>query len=379
MRRNSDVRMWLTEPLSPDVRRSIERLERLEDVQRIAVMPDVHLGERVCIGCALATRELIYPAAVGSDIGCGYAAMALRNDQGMSRDLDGARTWISALRESVPVMRQRSLSGARGWPPGLRPEDLSRRELAALARREGQIELGTLGRGNHFLELQIEDDNTLWLMVHSGSRAMGQAITRLHVSGAERGRSGMEFLAASEEAGLAYLRDVEWAERYAAANRQFVLLAAAEVAARVLGGVPDWGMYIDCNHNHVQLEDHAGERLFVHRKGANVASAGVAALIPGCMGGESFHVVGRGEEAALCSSSHGAGRRLSRRDASRRISTRELLQQMEGAAIDVQSAPSLREEAPGAYKDIRAVMRAQRDLVRIARVVRGLATYKGVG
>lgn len=382
MTRDSRLRLWLTEPLTPDVRRAVDRLLFLRDVQRIAIMPDVHLAAKVCIGSVLATKRLVYPAAVGSDIGCGIATVAFcasgdRLQDSVERQ-NLLRSWLGAMRNAAPIMRHPSLAPSPALPEQLHPEKLSNPKLAAIARREGRIELGTLGRGNHFLELQQDDEGGFWLMVHSGSRVMGQAITEYHLARATRGRGGIDYLDTSTESGSAYLNDVAWAVQYASASRRLMLQMAASASAEMLGGSPRWDTFTDCNHNHVRSEEHDGEVLLVHRKGASPAAQGEPGLIPGCMGGESFHVVGRGEALSLNSSSHGAGRSMSRTEARKRISAADLRRQLEGIAFDEHSGHSLREEAPAAYKDIRSVMRAQRDLVRITRVVRGLASYKGL-
>jgi tRNA-splicing ligase RtcB (3'-phosphate/5'-hydroxy nucleic acid ligase) len=364
------MRSWLIEPPPREVKDSLDRLRRLDDLVRMAVMPDVHLGERVCIGCVLATRELVYPAAVGADIGCGIATVPLqRSESGIDR-----RLVLAAIARAVPILRQPRLSESPELCSQIHPSLLSCGELAQRARREGRVELGTLGRGNHFLEVQADADDRLWLMVHSGSRAMGQAIYRVHTRHAQRGRGGIEFLAASTSAGQAYLNDAAWAVRFAQVNRRRMLEAAVAAVSKQLGAQAEWSRLIETDHNHVRLETHFGEPLLVHRKGAASAHAGEPGLIPGCMGGESFHVIGRGIEESLCSSSHGAGRAMSRGEARRQIRREEVLEH----AGDARLADALREEAPRAYKNIRAVMRAQRELVKIQRVVRGMVIYKGV-
>lgn len=182
----------------------------------------------------------------------------------------------------------------------------------------------------------------------------------------------------ASEAGSAYLRDVSWACRYAAASRREMVRSAGRVLEGLCGLAVDEQQLVDCNHNHVREETHFGERHIVHRKGASPAAAGEVGLIPGAMGRESFHVTGRGEVEALLSSSHGAGRAMSRTEARRAVSLKRLSEDAAGVVFDERIGESLREEAASAYKDIRAVMRAQRELVRITRVVRGVLCYKGV-
>jgi tRNA-splicing ligase RtcB len=183
-------------------------------------------------------------------------------------------------------------------------------------------------------------------------------------------------LDADTEAGRAYLADMTWALAYADANRRALVDAALEAVAHALGAAPDPDSGITCHHNHVRRERHGGRDLWVHRKGAMPAADGEPGVVPGSMGTPSYHVVGRGHPDALASSAHGAGRALSRTDARRSISRAELVRQLGGVAFDHRRVDALRDEAPGAYKDIDRVMRAQRGLVRIVRRLRPLLSYK---
>ena len=376
------VRAWLSEPVSADVKKIIERLTRATDVQHIAVMPDVHLAEGVCIGNVVATSHLLYPQAVGGDVGCGMTALAFDADADILRRDETARTVLGALTRAVPTMRHPS----RAAPPPLPPEltdpalkglVLSDPTLVSAAAREGRVEFGTLGRGNHFLEFQADQDGRLWLMVHCGSRHMGQAITALHARGATRAAGGLWFLDADVEAGQAYLQDVAWARAYSEANRRQMVTTMAALLAQLSGVRPIWETLFSCDHNHVQSEEHFDRRLWVHRKGAASAADHEPGIIPGSMGTRSFHVLGRGCEDALRSSSHGAGRRLSRAQARQRVTARGLATEMADVCFDERLAARLREEAPSAYKDIDAVMRAQRELTRIFRRLRPVLVYKG--
>ena len=369
------VSMWLAEPLPEDVGAALRRLRRAGDVHRVAVMPDVHLANEVCIGTVVATRRRLYPAAVGGDIGCGVSTLRF---PGVASAVDEAfaRRLLSALPTHVPVMR-RPAPGPP-WSDGLDPAALSAPELRAVAVREGRRQQGTLGRGNHFLELQTDDDGDLWVMVHSGSRALGPAIARHHRARAEPGSGGLCWLDADSAAGRAYLDDVAWALEYADCNRAHMLAAVGALLMAWLGARPDGESLVSCHHNHVRRETHAGVACWVHRKGAIPAAAGEPGIIPGSAGSPSFHVIGRGVADALASSSHGAGRRMSRATARRRISPDRLRHELSGVFFDHRRARQLVEEAPGAYKDINAVMRAQRRLTRVVREVRPLLSYKGV-
>jgi tRNA-splicing ligase RtcB len=371
------IRAWLTDPLAPDVRSAITRLSRAPDVRRIAVMPDVHLGEGSCIGVVLATETLVYPQAVGSDIGCGVTALALDADASFFADSRTRERALAAMGAAVPILRHRTASAA---PDALRvrSEDLSDPRLAAAARREGHIELGTLGRGNHFLEIQVDCGSCLWLTVHSGSRVMGQMITRSHLSRAQRANGGLMFLNTSTQTGQAYMNDLDWATRYAQANREAILSAAAQSLHKEFGipadDAPPWGT----DHNHARFEIHDNLRLLVHRKGASPAVADTYVIIPGSMATPTYHAIGRGVDAALRSSSHGAGRAVPRGLAHRTISAQALLAATEGVTFNRRAVAQLVDEAPGAYRDVRRVMRAQRDLVRIERTLMPLVCLKGV-
>jgi tRNA-splicing ligase RtcB len=374
------MRLWLTQPLSPDVARALERLRRAEDVHHVAVMPDVHLASEVCVGVAMATTRLIYPAAVGSDIGCGMAAIRFQADARLLSDERAAGRLLAAMYRPIPSLKQRREAVLQRLPSCLHDIALSDARLEKLKHRDGRYQFGTLGRGNHFVELQADDEDRLWLMVHSGSRGMGQAITAHHVKrphGCETRDKFISFDAESPD-GQAYLADVAWAITYAEQNRLAIVSAVEHLLGELFQVQVSPETLIHANHNHVRREAHYGRDFWVHRKGALRAAAGDPGVIPGSMGSASFHVIGRGEVESLCSSSHGAGRALRRGEASKKISVRRLEQDMRGVWFDHRHAPQLRDEAPAAYKDIHAVMRAQRELTRIERQLRPLLSYKGV-
>lgn len=370
----AELQAWWSEPPDADVRAALDRLRHTPDVVQIAVMPDVHLAEDVCIGVVLASTSTLFPAAVGGDIGCGMATIelgveadALANPRTAARVLDG-------FARGVPVMRH-ARRDAPQMPDALRDVDVGSPELDALRRREGALQLGTLGRGNHFLELQAADDGGLWVVVHSGSRGLGPAIRAAHEKHAKG--SGLFGIAADTPEGAAYLADVQWALAYADASRSHMLDVATDVLQRELGAAPRPDSLMRCHHNFVRKETHDGRDLWVHRKGANAAAPDEPGIIPGSMGTATYHVVGRGCAGALCSSSHGAGRAMSRSRARRVIGTRRLHDELRGIWYDHRLASQLCEEAPGAYKDIGAVMRAQGDLVKIVRCTRPVLVYKG--
>lgn len=372
----SIARHWLAEPLPPDVASALDRLARTEDVRRVAVMPDVHLSRDVCTGTVLATGHRLFPQAVGSDVGCGMAALRFDAPADLLDEGRAARL-LAGLYRVVPAMRHPRATLREQLPGPLAQAALSHPSLEKLKHRDGRVQFATLGRGNHFLEFQADEGGALWVTVHSGSRALGQTLNTHHLRQARPANTGLLYLDAASEAGRAYFQDVEWACRYAEASRRAMLDAVAALMDDLYGVAADPGSVLHCHHNHLRRETHFGEELWVHRKGAVSARDGEPAIIPGSMGAASFHVTGRGHAEALCSSSHGAGRRLSRTEARAAISTRELERQLREVWFDHRQADRLRDEAPGAYKDIHAVMRAQRDLTRIVRRLQPVLSYKG--
>ena len=370
------VKTWLAEPTSSEVDHALARLVRSRDVKHVAVMPDVHLAKDVCNGVVVATSETLYPTAVGGDIGCGMAVLAFDAEATVLQGDAAAAAILSLLYRHVPSNKHRRETAIRELPSELAECELSSPRLDRLKTRDGRVQLGTLGRGNHFLELQRGEDGRLWLMIHSGSRGIGQAIFGHHLSSA-RSDSVLPYLHAESDDGRAYLHDHEWAVKYAEENRLRMAQAAEAIIEQVLGVVADWATFVQSNHNHVRREQYEAELLWVHRKGALPAHADVPGVVPGSMGTVSYHVTGRGNVDSLCSSSHGAGRRWSRSEARRKVSTDRLGQELNGVYYDHRMARRLCDEAPSAYKDIEKVMRAQRDLIRITRRVWPVLCYKG--
>ena len=373
----ASISAWTSERLPAEVTVALQRLSRTDHAVHIAVMPDVHLANRVCNGTVLATQDWVYPEAVGSDIGCGMAAIRFDCAAELLDDPCASGSVLRRLIHGIPAVKH----GLGTLPAGL-PEELSEIELSAgslrqQAARDGLWQFGTLGRGNHFVELQRDQESgELWLMVHSGSRGMGEAITELHLHAASTSNTGLLYLDSRLPAGQAYLNDMEWALRYAAASRARIVNVVADVLEHRFRVGPDVDSFVDVHHNFVRREEHFRQDLMVHRKGAISAAVGETGVIPGAMGAASFHVEGRGAEQALRSSSHGAGRRMSRTEARQRITLRSFQRQMGQVIYDVKLANNLRDEAPGAYKNIREVMQAQRQLTRIRRTLLPALVHK---
>ena len=307
------IEAWLPEPASRELEAGLARLARTEDVVQVAVMPDAHVSEDVCVGTVTATRRRILPAAVGGDIGCGMATLRFEGQAELLADRGLAARVLSGLGRVVPPVLRASAEAS--LPDELEHVPLSALALEAHRRRDGRLEFGTLGRGNHFLELQRDEEGALWLLLHSGSRAMGPAIRRHHEARASRDPTGLAYLEADGDAGLAYLADAAFAAQYARLSRRRMVDTAATLIEETLGLARDAPSFFECDHNHVRREEHGGELLWVHRKGAMRAGPKDRGIVPGSMGSPSFHVEGRGHKGALSSSAHGAGRAMRRHTA----------------------------------------------------------------
>lgn len=364
------IRTWASEAHSPEVAIFLDRVSMLPDAVAVAVMPDVHLAPPACVGTVVATTDYLYPELLGSDLGCGLAAVPLGVDATSIADPGLCRDLLRSLIRVVPVTkRERAYEGALVESGS----DLVRRLVA----REGRFELGTLGRGNHFLEIQEADDGELWLVVHSGSRAIGPAIQRAHLATATERRRGFRAIPVASDRGRAYASDVETALAFAARNRSTIVEAALEAIGESLTIAPDDERRIDCQHDSVTFEMHDVGAVWVHRKGAMALPPGARGVVPGSMGTETFVVVGRDEPGSLRSSAHGAGRAVPRGEARRRFDGPSLAEAMDRIVFDQSKLDRLRDESPRAYKDVRSVMRAQRALVSIEATLRPRIVHKG--
>ena len=350
----------------------------------LALMPDAHYGMGATIGSVLATETAVIPSAVGVDIGCGMAArrLDLRVDKLPDAGLDG---WVDRMRRDVPA-------GLGNWHGTTSDEALAwmtANQPPPTLKKPGRAaeQLGTLGSGNHFVELASDEENALWILLHSGSRGGGNKLATLHTGVAKRLHEGLgteledpelAWLQQGSEEFDAYIRDLGWAQAYARENRRQLLAATHRTLERTLGRDIADTDEVNCHHNYTQLEEHDGRWLWITRKGAIHAGVGARGLIPGSMGQQSYLVVGLGNEASYASSSHGAGRRMSRGQARRTLSVEAFEQQMAGRSWQASDAQALLDEAPDAYKPIDVVMRDQADLVRIEHAFTALANYKGV-
>jgi tRNA-splicing ligase RtcB len=353
----------------------------------VAVMADVHVGKGATVGSVVAMRGAVAPAAVGVDIGCGMAAVRTSLDAGRLPDnLKRVRARIEA---AIPVgfaAHDEPAWGAAGDAVAAEAKALLDRfdelppEVARHAARAAR-QLGTLGGGNHFIELCLDTDGRVWLMLHSGSRNIGKELAEVHMARARRldhnqalrDRDLAVFLAGTPEMA-AYRRDLYWAQEYARLNRAIMLALYEDVLRGMWPGIA-LDPPVSCHHNYVAEEVHFGETLFVTRKGAIRAGRGEMGIIPGSMGTKSFIVRGRGNPESFDSASHGAGRRMSRGKAKAKFTLDDLRAQTAG--VECRKDAGVLDEIPGAYKSIDAVMAAQQDLVEIVAELKQVLCVKG--
>lgn len=373
------IRSWLVDPLIREVAQRLLNLAESIDVRQIAVLPDVHLAGDYCVGTAMATERLIYPQSIGGDIGCGMAAIQLNASADLLLESNRAETVLDGLRQSVPAIRRRSDDRVAS-PETPASAGLSHPRLRKIFAREGVAQLGTLGRGNHFLEFQSDEEGQLWLMIHSGSRGMGKAVADHHLRECQPGCHRFVTIESGSPAGQRLLNDYDWAAKYAAANRRCILSATVQFLTTQFGVTSIDSSLIESDHNHIRREsitiDGTSSEVWMHRKGAQQASAGQLGLIPGSMAAASYHVIGRGEPSSLDSCSHGAGRTMSRKQAFERVTKRQLIREMSDVVFDSRRADQLRDESPSTYRDIRKVIKSQRDLISVERRLKPILSFK---
>ncbi len=359
--------------------------------KHVALMPDCHLGKGATVGSVIPTKKAIIPAAVGVDLGCGMIAAKLSTDAADLPDHLGAiRAEIEKL---VPVGNGRggefgeaptaSLNAWRKVSEGF-DEIISRHPKLRSAKNPAK-QVGTLGGGNHFIEVCLDEEDNVWLMLHSGSRGIGNKIGTYFISKAKE--EMLKANASLPDRDLAYLTEgtqnfddywnaVKWAQQYAALNREVML---ARVLKAVNSGLKKKakivGKEINCHHNYASLEHHFGEDVYVTRKGAISAREGEMGIIPGSMGARSYIVRGLGNPQSFSSCSHGAGRVMSRSEAKRRFSVKDHVKATEG--VECKKDASVLDETPGAYKNIDAVMAAQADLVEPVYRLKQVVCVKG--
>jgi tRNA-splicing ligase RtcB len=385
------IRMW-TDPAEVEsvALDQLRNVANLPWVDGLAAMPDVHYGKGATVGSVIAMRDAVSPAAVGVDIGCGMTAVrsSLTVDD-LPDDLSRLRAKIE---KAVPVGRDghrnpldpAAIPGMkeRGWYEFWRGFD----ELAPSVqgrRGRARTQLGSLGGGNHFLEVCADDEGTVWLVLHSGSRNIGKELADHHIEAAMRlphnkdlpDRDLAVFISGTPKME-AYRRDLFWAQDYARRNRAVMMALTQNIVTRYFTGRRiTWDEVISCHHNYVAEETYDGVELLVTRKGAIRAGTGELGIIPGSMATGTYIVRGLGNEEAYNSAAHGAGRKMSRHRARKSFTIEDLIEQTKG--VECRKDGGVLDEIPGAYKDIESVMDAQSDLVEVVAHLRQLICVKG--
>jgi tRNA-splicing ligase RtcB len=381
-----------------NAKEQVKRIAAMPFIYRwVAVMPDVHLGIGATVGSVIATDKAIIPAAVGVDIGCGM--MAVETSLEAKQLPDSLTTIRSAIEKAVPHGRTnrggRGDRGAWGRPPPAvvnRWSGLEGRYKAIIDKHprlgKGQeaTQLGTLGTGNHFIEMCLDQSDKVWFLLHSGSRGVGNRIGRYFIEQAkeEMRKKGIDlpdkdlaYLSEGSKLFSDYVDAVGWAQDYARENREIMMKAVVD-AVKKSKGIPNFNARLEavnCHHNYVQREHHYGNEVLVTRKGAVRAGKGELGIIPGSMGACSFIVRGLGNPESFESCSHGAGRLMSRGEAKRTFTLDD--HKKATAHVECRKDADVIDETPGAYKPIEAVMAAQSDLVEVVHTLRQIVCVKG--
>ncbi|OGA21769.1 MAG: RNA-splicing ligase RtcB [Betaproteobacteria bacterium RIFCSPLOWO2_02_FULL_67_26] len=381
-----------TDDVEAGARQQLVNLSQLPIIHHhVAAMPDVHAGIGSTVGAVIATHRAIIPAAVGVDIGCGMIAMRA-SLTGNDLDEQRLKRVFDQISRDVPVGREQHKE-ARALTDAAKPFG---RELRRILDKHPQLEkrfprtqnwvfqMGTLGGGNHFIELCLDEANHVWVMLHSGSRGIGNAIGTYFIELARRDAERQQI--ALPDRDLAYFREgaehfddyveaVGWAQRYAAANRRAMADLVLAAMRRHLPAFEVTTEAVNCHHNYVERERHYGADVWVTRKGAIRARQGDLGIIPGSMGARSYIVRGKGSEESFQSCAHGAGRRMSRTQARKTFTPRDLVEQTEGVVC--RKDRGVVDEIPGAYKPIDEVMANQSDLVEVVHTLKQVVCVKG--
>ncbi|MEV7612916.1 RtcB family protein [Streptomyces sp. NPDC089799] len=385
------IRIWADPATVEDqAMQQLRNTATLPWIKGLAVMPDVHYGKGATVGSVIAMKDAICPAAVGVDIGCGMSAVKTSLT---ANDLPGDLSKLrSKIEQAIPVgtgMHREAVDPGRLYGFGATAfDDLWTRfdylaDEVKFRRDRAMRQMGSLGQGNHFVELCVDMSDSVWLMLHSGSRGIGNELASHHISVA-RGLSHNQglvdrdlavFLAATPEMD-AYRSDLFWAQEYAKYNRAVMMSLFKEVVRREFRKAKvSFEQEINCHHNYVAEERYDGMDLLVTRKGAIRAGGGEYGIIPGSMGTGSYIVKGLGNEKSFNSASHGAGRKMSRTAAKKRFSARDLAEQTRG--VECRKDAGVVDEIPGAYKSIDQVIHQQTDLVQVVAKLKQVICVKG--
>jgi len=357
----------------------------------IAAMPDVHFGKGATVGSVIPCKGAIIPAAVGVDIGCGMNALRLSIK---AHELpDNLRRVRLAIETTIPVgfdmhkTDKARASTVRALSGGMDKFLIKHPKILRMQKKPYQTwvrQLGTLGGGNHFIELCIDENDDVWIMLHSGSRGIGNVIGQYFINLAQKDmqrnlhnlpHKDLAYFTEGAQHFDDYVNAVHWAQDYAMENRREMMRLLVDAMKKEL---PKFGITkeaINCHHNYVAVESHFGENVYITRKGAIRAGVDELGIIPGSMGAKSFIVRGKGNKESFCSCSHGAGRKMSRGKAKRHFSVEDMEAQTEG--IECRKDSGVIDEIPGAYKDIDIVMENQRDLVEVVHTLKQIVCVKG--
>jgi len=381
-----------TDEVEASARKQLVNLSQLPIIHRhVAAMPDVHAGIGATVGTVIATHRAIIPAAVGVDIGCGMLAVrtSLAAD---GVDEKSLRRVFDQISRDVPV-GQGQHAESRALAAEAKPFSRGLKHVLgkhpALEKRFPRVQnwvcqLGTLGGGNHFIEVCLDQDDRVWIMLHSGSRGIGNAIGTYFIELARRDAErnqlrlpdrDLAYFSEGAEHFDDYVEAVGWAQGYAAANRDTMKDLVLAALRRHLPAFEVTTEAVNCHHNYVEREHHYGTEVWVTRKGAIRARAGDLGIIPGSMGARSYIVRGKGVAESFHSCAHGAGRRMSRGEAKRRYSIGDLVEQTQG--VICRKDPGVVDEIPGAYKSIEDVMVNQSDLVDVVHTLKQVVCVKG--
>jgi tRNA-splicing ligase RtcB len=380
---NDKLVSWASE-IDAETIRQAEKTARLPIVEgHVALMPDAHVGMGATVGSVIPTKDAVIPSAVGVDIGCGMVAAELDvRDHQLPETLEPL---LSRIEQAIPagVGRGHEMAerNASRWLEVHKPVT----ELAGARFAKAAKQFGTLGAGNHFFELCLDERGRVWVVLHSGSRGIGNQLAQAHIAQARRLAKDLQLRLEDPDLAYfvegtpefqAYIGDMLWAQDYARANRDQMMDNAMREVFAFLGFGRET-QRINCHHNFTQREVHAGQQLWITRKGAIKADVGDLGVIPGSMGTRSYIVRGKGNATSWTSCSHGAGRRHSRTQAKKLFTTDDLAEQMQGKVWLEDRAASLVDEIPAAYKDIDQVMADQADLVEVLHTLHQVLNYKG--
>lgn len=354
--------------------------------QHIAIMPDAHLGYGMPIGGVMATEGVVIPNAVGVDIGCGMCAQQTSLH---SLDSDKLRSLLSLIRKSIPLgfKHHKGPQDHRLMPKPKSKIPIDDLQIVSHEYKNARTQLGTLGGGNHFIEIQKGSDGFIWIMIHSGSRNLGYKVANYYnkLAGKMSNRFGsgipknwqLAFLPVDSEEGRQYLLEMEYCVDFARANRK-LMMERVKDALLILFAPVHFGRFINIAHNYAGRETHFHREVWVHRKGATRAREGEIGIIPGSQGTPSYLVRGKGNRESFTSCSHGAGRKMGRKQAQRSLNLHDEQKRLEDQGIlhAIRGKRDL-DEAPGAYKDVDEVVENQLDLVEVIVTLKPLAVVKG--